>query len=162
MNAREEKPAPHCSIREARIGDAERVSELVTELGYPTTASDMADRLRTILNDPDYVTFVAEVETRVVGIAGATLGRYYEKDGVYSRLLILAVSSAARGAGIGGELIRAMESWSARKGAREVFVDSGLHRTEAHSFYERCGYCRTGYRFVKQLSEPSTSVLPLN
>ena len=81
----------------------------------------MGDRLRTILDDPDYVTFLAEVETRVVGIAGATLGRYYERDGIYSRLLILVVSSAVRRAGVGGKLIRAIESWSVRKVAREVF-----------------------------------------
>jgi GNAT superfamily N-acetyltransferase len=141
-----------------RIGDAERISELVNELGYPTTIAEMSSRLSMILTDPDYVTYVAEVDSCVVGIAGATLGRYYERNGIYSRLVILAVSSAARG--IGSELVAAIESWSITKGAHEMFVNSGLHRNDAHRFYERCGYQRTGYRFVKQLGEPSASVPP--
>ena len=138
-------------IRDAVIGDAEAVGKLITELGYPTTSQAMRDRLSLILNDPGYATFVAETDGEVVGVAGAALSRYYEKDGIYSRLAVLAVSSTARGLGIGRQLVQALESWSAAKGAREVVVNSGLHRGGAHDFYERCGYSRTGYRFVKQL-----------
>lgn len=138
-------------IRQAVIGDAERIAELVTELGYPTASEAMRERLAVILNDPGYATFVAEAGGNVVGVAGASLGWYYEKDGLYSRLVVLAVSSTARGLGIGAQLVEAVERWSTGRGAREVFVNSGLHRVDAHRFYERCGYARTGFRFVKPL-----------
>ena len=138
-------------IRDAVIGDAEQVGRLITELGYPTTAEAMRDRLTAILSDPGYATFVADTDGDVVGVAGAALSRYYEKDGLYCRLVVLAVSSTARGMGIGGQLVQAIESWSAARGAREVVVNSGMHRGEAHRFYERCGYSRTGFRFIKQL-----------
>lgn len=139
-------------IRDAVMGDAEQVSKLVTELGYPTTVEAMRNRLATILIDPNYATLVADTAGAVVGVAGAILSRYYEKDGIYSRLAVLAVSSTAQGLGIGGKLVEAIESWSTAKGAREVFVNSGLHRGRAHDFYERCGYSRTGFRFVKELN----------
>ena len=138
-------------IREAMISDAEEVAELITELGYPTTSQAMRERLSRILTDPGYATFVAEMDGQVVGVAGAALSWYYEKDGLYSRLTVLAVSSTARGLGLGRQLVQVVESWSAAKGAFEVFVNSGLHRVEAHVFYERCGYARTGFRFVKQI-----------
>lgn len=138
-------------IREAAIGDAEPIGKLITELGYPTTTAAMADRLPAILGDPNYITIVAETDAHVVGVAGARLGRYYEKDGLYSHLVVLAVSSAARGLGIGGRLVEAIERWSAGKGVRDVVVNSGMHRGDAHRFYERCGYSRTGFRFVKRL-----------
>lgn len=138
-------------IRDAVIGDAGPVGDLITELGYPTTPEAMRDRLAMILSDPGYTTLVADTGGNVVGVAGASLDLYYEKDGLYSRLLVLAVSLEARGQGIGDQLIQAIERWAASKGAREVFVNSGLHRVEAHGFYERCGYSRTGFRFVKQL-----------
>lgn len=32
-------------IRDAVIGDAEQISQLIAELGYPTTAEAMRDRL---------------------------------------------------------------------------------------------------------------------
>lgn len=69
----------------------------------------------------------------------------------YARLLVLAVSPAARGHGFGRQLVRDLEAWSAAKGAREMFVNSGLHRASAHAFYERCGYLKSGYRFGKEL-----------
>jgi GNAT superfamily N-acetyltransferase len=138
-------------VRDAWIGDAEQVAQLITELGYPTTVEAMKERLAVILADPKSATFVAESGTSLVGVAGVTIDRYYEKDGLYSRLVVLAVRSTARGAGIGHQLVDAIERWAASKGAREVFVSSGVDRTDAHVFYERCGYARTGFRFVKQL-----------
>lgn len=139
------------SIRNAVPGDAEPIGELITELGYPTTTAEMADRLTAILSDPKYVTLVAETDGQVIGVAGATLDRYYEKDGIYSRLAVLAVSSTARGLGIGSRLVEAIERWSAGQGAREAFVNSGFQRGDAHGFYERRGYSRTGFRFAKRL-----------
>ena len=142
----------NAAIRHLMIDDAEPVAQLITELGYPTASESMKARLESILTDSNYATFVAETGGTVVGVAGAVLDRYYEKDGIYSRLAVLVVSSAAQGLGIGGRLVEAVERWSASQGAREVIVNSGLHRVEAHGFYERCGYSRTGFRFVKLLN----------
>ena len=145
----------NANIRDAVIGDAAQIGHLITELGYPTTLEAMKDRLALILIDPSYATFVADAAAGIVGVAGATLGRYYEKDGTYSQLVVLAVSSTARGLGVGNQLVEAVERWASSKGARELLVNSGLHRSDAHGFYERCGYSRTGFRFVKQLNGAS-------
>jgi GNAT superfamily N-acetyltransferase len=138
-------------IRHAELRDAERLGQLMTELGYPTTVEAMTERLAIILADPNYATFVADTGGCVIGVAGATLGHYYEKDSTYSRLLVLAVASTARGQGTGTRLVEAVEQWAASKGARDVVVNSAFHRSEAHGFYERRHYARTGLRFVKQL-----------
>ena len=140
-------------IRNAEIGDADRLACLMTELGYPTAVEAMTDRLAMILGDTNYVTFVADEGDGVVGVAGAAVGWYYEKDGVYARLLVLAVSSGARGQGTGSRLVEAVERWAVSKGARDVVVNSASHRTTAHGFYERRRYERTGFRFVKQLAD---------
>lgn len=139
-------------IRNAVIGDAEPIGELITELGYPTTSEAMRSRLAPILADPLYATFVAETDGNVVGVGGAVLSWYYEKDGLYCRLAALSVSPMVRGLGIGGQLVQAIEDWAVAQGAREMFVNSSLHRVDAHRFYERWGYSRTGFRFVKPLN----------
>jgi GNAT superfamily N-acetyltransferase len=144
-------------IRQAEAGDACRVAELMTELGYPTTVEAMTGRLAQILSDPDYLTLVADMNAGVAGVAGARLGRYYEKDGRYAQLVVLSVTSTARGHGIGAQLVGAVERWAATNGARDVVVTSALHRAEAHGFYERRGYLRTGFRFVKPLIYASMS-----
>ena len=66
-------------IRQAVHEDAEAVARLVTELGYPTTMAQMRERLRTILSDRDYMTFVAESNCGVLGVAGASIDPYFEK-----------------------------------------------------------------------------------
>ena len=91
------------------IDDAERVSQLMTELGYPTTMEAMRNRLGAIVADPNYATFVADTGACVVGVAGATLGKYYENDGVYCQLLVLSVSSTARGQGTGTRLVETLK-----------------------------------------------------
>jgi GNAT superfamily N-acetyltransferase len=139
-------------IRSAAIEDAGAVARLITELGYPTAVDAMTDRLASILTDTNHATFVADTGAAVVGMAGASLARYYEKDGVYARLLVLVVSSASQGLGIGSQLVEAVELWAGSKRAREVLVNTALHRAGAHAFYERRGYSRTGFRFVKQLA----------
>ena len=127
-------------IREATIDDAERVSQLMTELGYPTTGEAMRDRLGAIVADPNYATFVADTGACVVGVAGATLGKYLREGRRDCQLLVLAVSSTARGQGTGTRLVEAVERWAASKVARAIVVNSALHRGDAHGFYERRQY----------------------
>jgi GNAT superfamily N-acetyltransferase len=139
-------------IRTAVIGDAEAVAHLVTELGYPTTPPAMRERLTRILADKTSATFVADRDGSVIGVAGAALGSYYEKDGIHCRLAVLVVASTARGLGVGQRLVETVERWAISRGAGDVVLTSALHRGRAHAFYERCGYARTGLRFFKQLN----------
>jgi GNAT superfamily N-acetyltransferase len=138
-------------IRAATIADAARLAVLVTALGYPTTAAEMEGRLAAILALPEYATFVAVRDDEIVGLAGARIGRFYEKNGAYARLLVLVVDPAERGSGVGERLVHEVERWSEGRGASEILVNSSTHRPAAHRFYERLGYRATGVRFVKAL-----------
>jgi GNAT superfamily N-acetyltransferase len=140
------------TIREAVEEDTPSIATLVTELGYPSTVAEMRRRLVTIGNDANYRTFVAEVAQTVVGLAGVGIAPYYERDGTYGRLLILAVAERYRRRGIGRALVDSAEAWSAAHGATLMLVNRGRHRHDAHRFYERAGYVSTGVRFVKDLS----------
>ena len=138
-------------VRPIRVDDAPVVAGFITELGYPTEVQAMTTRLTAILGDPDYATFVAERDDGVVGVAGVAVDWFYERDGRYGRLLVLVVSAAARGTGIGSRLVETVERWATNRGASGIVVNSALHRHETHGFYERRGYARTGFRFVKTL-----------
>jgi hypothetical protein len=59
-------------VRPAEIGDAGRIGELITELGYQTDGETMIERLAPILSDPHYLTLVASLNGPIVGVAGAT------------------------------------------------------------------------------------------
>ena len=139
------------SVRAATLSDAKAIAGLVTLLGYPTNATHMKKRLESIFEDASYSTFVAELGGEVVGMAGACLGRFYEKPGIYARIVALVVSEAAAGRGVGAALVKSVEKWGASRDAVEIFLNSGVQREESRAFYERLGYRVTGVRFSKEL-----------
>jgi GNAT superfamily N-acetyltransferase len=141
----------YVSIRDAKQADASFIAELISQLGYPTLESEMTNRLARVRVDSNYRTLVAEVGTAVVGVAGVGLAPFYEHDGTYGRLLVLAVDDKHRRHGVGRMLVRAAEDWAAEQGAVAMVVNSGYRRHYAHRFYERAGYKSTGVRFVKAL-----------
>jgi hypothetical protein len=65
-------------IRNTTVEDSEPISRLATELGYPTSTSQMRQRLEAIVGDDDYATFVACDDAEIVGVIGTRIGRLYE------------------------------------------------------------------------------------
>ena len=139
-------------IRSAVPEDSSALARLMSQLGYATSAGEMQERLLGILRHPDYMTYVAELSGEVVGMIGAGIGRYYERDGDYGRLLALVVDEGLRGRGVGASLVAEAERRLKEAGAGAVIVNSGGQRGGAHRFYRRLGYSETGLRFVKELS----------
>jgi GNAT superfamily N-acetyltransferase len=140
------------TIRPAAPADAFRLAVLLTQLGYPSSAAEVEERLARILADDQYATFVAEIDRTVVGLVGIRLGSYYEKNGLYVHLLVLVVDERQRGSGAGRGLVEEAERWAVERNARAVLVNSGTQRRDAHRFYERLGYQATGVRLVKELT----------
>jgi ribosomal protein S18 acetylase RimI-like enzyme len=121
------------------------------ELGYETTTAELRQRLKPILSDAHYRTFVAAIEGRVCGMIGTFAFPSYEHNDLSGRILALVTASASRRGGIGRALIAAAERDFAQRGIKRIAVNTRLSRQEAHKFYEALGYERNGWRFVKQL-----------
>ncbi|PSB23082.1 GNAT family N-acetyltransferase [filamentous cyanobacterium CCP1] len=138
-------------IRDACLDDSPALACLISQLGYPTSSNEMKERLSAILIDPNYKTFVAEYQKEVIGIIGVGVGRYYEKNGIYGRLLALVVDEKWRSQGVGASLVAKAECWLKERKATSIVVNSGKQRGAAHRFYERLGYEETGLRLVKLL-----------
>ncbi|HSK84900.1 MAG TPA: hypothetical protein VK902_16095 [Rubrobacter sp.] len=71
--ATEGEPMPR--IRDAAYRDADALTGLMGQLGYPTAPVKTALRFREIAVDPSYTTLVAEAEGRVVGMVGTSSTR---------------------------------------------------------------------------------------
>ena len=111
----------------------------------------MQRRLEAILGDDDYRTLVACEDERILGFVGIRSGLLYEDDGRYGQIMALAVAPSHQRRGIGRMLMRSAESRLIEGGARTLVVTSGHHRSDAHAFYESCGYSFTGRRYKKSL-----------
>ncbi len=138
-------------VREVTLDDAAALAPLVSALGYPTDSSEMRERLIVLREDPSYKAFLAETDSKPIGLAGVRLGAFFEKNWPYAQLVILVVAEEGRGVGVGAALVQTVERYARSNGAKELIVTSGSHRGDAHRFYARCGFRATGVRLVKEL-----------
>jgi len=139
------------TIRVAEVNDAAALAQLMCELGYETTKSEMQMRMERIAADDCYRTFVAVLDAKVCGMIGTLVCPSYEHNDSGGRILALATLGTMRRRGIGRALIAAAEEDFAHRGIRRVALNTRLAREDAHKFYESLGYERNGWRFVKQL-----------
>jgi GNAT superfamily N-acetyltransferase len=141
------------SICEYKSTDLTALSELMTDLGYPTSVQKMRIRMEAITSTPSYFTFIAKVEDQVAGMIGLRLVAAYEVDGTSVQISALVVRENAQGQGVGRQLVQFSENWARERGFEHLHLTSGIkpERMKAHEFYKKMGFDITGYRFVKAL-----------
>jgi GNAT superfamily N-acetyltransferase len=139
-------------IREYSFSDIDVITELMSDLGHPTTKEQMLRRMKNISSNPMYCTFVAELKGNVVGMVGLRQLYSYEGDNKAIQISALVTKVAYRGLGIGKALIKQAESWAKENGANVIVLTSGNRpeREEAHKFYKHLGYFVSGVRFTKR------------
>ncbi len=132
--------------------DASALAELATQLGYPTSSQDVADRLATI-NVDAVVLVTCDDGGRVVAWGQVELRRTLVEP-LSAQVMGLVVADGLRSAGIGRDLLAALEGWAVGHGCRRMLVGTRVTRERAHRFYEREGYevLKTSYFLVKQLA----------
>ena len=140
-------------VRAFRQGDEESVADLCSQLGYPTSTSDVERRLREG-GDYGYAVFMAESpDGRVVGwvqVCARTVlvsDRHAEIEG-------LVVDRDWRSKGVGRSLMRRAEEWARQAGCKAVSLRSNVVREGARPFYEDIGYevVKTQWAFRKRLT----------
>jgi len=141
--------------RRARPEDAARLADLSTELGYPMTPDEAAQRLSELAAHEDHALFVADSDGRVAGWIQVSLPRIFETPR-RAEIAGLVVDSAARGRGIGRHLVAAAEAWARERGCLAVRVRSNVVRERAHAFYRREGFrdLKTQLVLEKDLGAP--------
>ncbi len=149
-------PAPsnseEISIRLAGLADAQAFANLATQLGYASTAAEVRKRLEAVLNDPHHLVLAAVSAGLVMGWAHAYMCCLVERD-TSAELGGLVVDESARGRGVGGKLLAAVEEWARQNGCGVVSVRSNIIRHQAHKFYAAHGYqqIKTQHSFRKPL-----------
>ncbi|MGE3492012.1 MAG: GNAT family N-acetyltransferase [Vicinamibacterales bacterium] len=107
------------------------------------------DGLKRYSTTDDYQTLVACDDGQVLGFVGTRSGQLYEDDQRYGQIMALAVAPHRQRRGVGRMLMQVAESALIERGVRVLVVTSGNQRSDAHAFYESCGYSFTGRRYKK-------------
>jgi GNAT superfamily N-acetyltransferase len=121
--------------------DAVAVAALTAELGYPTGAPQMHDRLAAILARPDDHALLVAVnaDDQPIGWIHVALTHTLETEPM-ATIAGLVVTELARSAGIGRQLLEAGEAWARERSIPTMQVRSRMSRERAHRFYQREGY----------------------
>jgi GNAT superfamily N-acetyltransferase len=139
-------------IREARPQDCARIAELAGQLGYPSSADEIAKRLDGMKGLQEHAVFVAQVGDEIAGWLGAYVCRTVEAD-ARAEISGLIVDEKFRSQGMGPLLLGRAEEWAREKGCCTIGLRSNVIRDRAHTFYERHGYkhIKTQKAFRKDL-----------
>lgn len=137
-----DRPAPTEStiIRPATLADAPQLASLAAQLGYPSAAEQVRERLSDILEDATHAILVAEDQSR--RIAGYIEIFPFRTIGAEPRIEIasLVVEEYRRSQGVGRLLMKHAEEWGRSRGFKEAGLRSNVIRERAHRFYENLGY----------------------
>jgi GNAT superfamily N-acetyltransferase len=140
------------TVRDARDADAQAIAALLTQLGYPTDADAVEERLDRLRVVGDRV-IVAEVDGNVVGVVHLQVTPAIERERPAGKLGALVVDEGHRGHGIGRALFEAAEQEARLRGCELIYLTSAERRDDAHAFYERLGLEMVGRRYSLTLSE---------
>lgn len=127
-------------VRAAEPRDFPQIAELAGQLGYPSTAEEIARRFSAMEKSSEHGVFIADFgEGRIAGWVGVFVQRTVESDACVE-ISGLVVDERCRSRGVGLRLLERAEQWAREKGCAEVRLRSNVIRDRAHAFYEREGY----------------------
>jgi|HubBroStandDraft_6_1064221.scaffolds.fasta_scaffold101519_2 GNAT superfamily N-acetyltransferase len=141
------------TIRTPEPADYARLAELAGELGYPSTADDLARRLAGLGKiSPQHAVFVAQrAGEPIAGWICVAVQGTIESD-PHVEITGFVVGSEFRSQRIGEQLLARAEAWARERGANTVRLRSNAIRDRAHAFYLREGY--EHYKSQKAFRKP--------
>ncbi|MEK7953077.1 GNAT family N-acetyltransferase [Luteolibacter soli] len=144
-----EDAAPAAILRPAGPRDAEELSVLLSELGYPSAPEAVVRRISACADVPGLSIVVATMDERIVGVVAVHCVPTLISDAALGRITALVVADEMRGRGIGRQLVEEAEAFARKQGCERMELTSGDHRPGAHAFYVRLGYAVEARRFIK-------------
>lgn len=95
--------------------------------------------LNSLLQDPDIIFMVVEVDGKIIGgLSAYVLSQYYSKE-KHAYIHDVAISTAYRRKGIGKKLIAAFNDYCQKMNYAEVFVAAEKEDVHAVEFYRATG-----------------------
>jgi GNAT superfamily N-acetyltransferase len=134
-------------LREATPEDGQSIARLLTELGHPTTAAEVPERLAAVLGEGGAVLLAVDASAAPLGLLCLARHAALHAPGPIAYITALVTTSTARRRGVGRAFLTAAKRWAQGRGCVRLSVTSAEHRADAHAFYTACGLPYTGRRF---------------
>ncbi len=135
-------------IEDAKPEDAEGLTILLGQLGYPVAIEDVLVKIA-LYNNPSYRLLVARDENQVLGFIALHVYHAFHLPTPVGRITAFCVDETVRREGIGSLLLASAEKYFHRQHCTKIEVTSNLKRTHTHQYYRQRGYTETNRHFVK-------------
>src|SRR5689334_22067081 len=126
-------------IREADEKDAEVLSLLLAQLGYPASREEGAGRIRLYQQD-GYKLIMGEVSNNVIGFIALHWYHAVHHPRPIGRVVAFCIDETYRSKGIGSQMLKFAEDFFQVRKCVKVELTSNLRRKESHEYYFRKGY----------------------
>lgn len=143
-------------LRDITIFDAQEIQRISNfELGYDVDLDIVKKQIKKLTNNNKHhiiIGFENEQTRKIIGFVHAELYESLYMD-IGLNILGLAVDSNFQGQGIGKKLMSSIEEYAFKNNISYIRLNSNVHRSEAHKFYESIGYVcdKTQKRLIKKL-----------
>jgi GNAT superfamily N-acetyltransferase len=140
---------PEVTFRSASAEDFVGVLSLLQQL-WPNSQLDPAPLQRSfaaLLASAGHFAFCAVSSGGTVGFATLFVRESLWQQARLGYIGELVVDAAFRSQGVGGALVHHLAEFAAAQGCSRLELDSAPHRTDAHRFYEHCGFERRSVLF---------------
>ncbi|GAA4107191.1 hypothetical protein GCM10022393_02290 [Aquimarina addita] len=127
------------SLRNAKITDADAISKLSGQLGYPSDSNITKNRLLTILNNDGHCVFVSINQKKVIGWIHGFYSLRVESD-PFVEIGGLIVERDFRNNGIARKLVESVMNWGQERRCMKIRVRCNALRRESHEFYKKIAF----------------------
>jgi GNAT superfamily N-acetyltransferase len=128
-----------------------------------STCYPVMRELRPHLEEAEFLPLVRKLENAGYRLAFvqqpegvvAVAGFWIRENLAWGRFLYvddLVTLASHRSQGIGSRLLTWLREYAAQEGCRQLHLDSGTQRKDAHRFYDREGMSLFGYHFAENLA----------
>jgi len=129
-------------LRSANDSDAEAAFKLIGELGYADLCfAPFSKTFRSVLENPAMMTFIAEVNGEVVGLATVSFRPQLRLTADLFSIDEFVISDRVRGQGVGRRFLEHLKGVAKQAGARRLELETN----RARASYRRGFYIKNGF-----------------
>lgn len=139
-------------VRRANAGDAAVIYQMICDLEECELDRAVFTAMFLEQLDADNPAFyVVLVDEKVVGVGSCSIQIHLHHAARVAEVMELYVKPECRGEGVGKLLLTALTDYAGLKGATQLELASNFRRLDAHRFYEREGFGKNHFKFVKKV-----------
>jgi GNAT superfamily N-acetyltransferase len=127
------------------------LKEIISEFNRKTISdSDLQNRITFIMNSPFDRLYTYIEDDIKKGIVATRIRENIEENSKFLEISLIITKKEFQKQHVGKNMILFCEEEAKRLNCIGLWLVSGFGREEpAHSFYDKLGFCKTGYRFRK-------------